>query len=55
VPEAPLQDSGLGLAPAGEGWFIVNARDAWWGTTEGFGFACMFERWDAPFRRSAPG
>lgn len=28
---------------------MVNARDAWWGTAEGFGFTCMFERWDAPF------
>lgn len=28
VPEAPLEDAGSGLAPAGEGWFVVNARDA---------------------------
>jgi uncharacterized cupin superfamily protein len=49
VPEAQLQDTGGGLAPAGEGWFVVNARDAWWGTNEGLGFACMFEKWDAPF------
>lgn len=50
MPETELQDTGGGLAPAGEGWFVVNARDAWWGTNEGSGsFACMFERWDAPF------
>ena len=28
MPEAPLEDSGSGLAPAGDGWFVVNVRDA---------------------------
>lgn len=28
MPEAQLEDSGSGLAPAGEGWFVVNVRDA---------------------------
>jgi len=49
MPEAPLEEVPTGLAPAGDGWFVVNARDAWWGTVEGLGFSCMFERWDAPF------
>lgn len=30
IPEAPLEPAGEGLAPAGEGWFILNARDARW-------------------------
>ena len=34
MPEAPLEDSGSGLAPAGDGWFIVNVRDAEWLTSE---------------------
>ncbi len=34
MPEAPLEDSGSGLAPAGEGWFVVNVRDAEWLTSE---------------------
>jgi uncharacterized cupin superfamily protein len=34
VPEAQLDDSGSGLAPASDGWFVVNARDAQWLTSE---------------------
>jgi uncharacterized cupin superfamily protein len=34
VPEARLEDSGSGLAPAGDGWFVVNVRDAKWLTSE---------------------
>ena len=30
VPEAPLHRTEAGLAPAGEGWFVVNAREARW-------------------------
>jgi hypothetical protein len=30
LPEAPLDDVGFGLAPARDGWFVVNARDAVW-------------------------
>jgi hypothetical protein len=30
VPEAPLERTEHGLAPAGEGWFVLNARDAQW-------------------------
>ena len=34
MDEAPLEDSGSGLAPAAEGWFVVNVRDAEWLTSE---------------------
>jgi uncharacterized cupin superfamily protein len=30
VPEAPLEPAGNGLAPVGEGWFVLNAADARW-------------------------
>jgi uncharacterized cupin superfamily protein len=30
VPEAELRDSGAGLAPVSDGWFVMNARDARW-------------------------
>jgi uncharacterized cupin superfamily protein len=42
VSEAELQGTGDGLAPVGEGWFVVNARDARW--LEGaFGAYTRFE------------
>jgi uncharacterized cupin superfamily protein len=48
VPEAPLEDSGSGLSPAGDGWFVVNVRDAAWLTSESdekqpSGSECSFE------------
>jgi len=50
VPEARLDDSGSGLAPAGDGWFVVNVRDAEWWTSEtaevgprSSGSECAFE------------
>ena len=48
MPEAPLEDSGSGLAPASDGWFVVNARDAQWLTSEKggkkpSGSECAFE------------
>jgi uncharacterized cupin superfamily protein len=54
VPEAPLTDSGSGLAPAGEGWFVVNVRDARWSTAENSehkppGSDCRFESRELPF------
>jgi uncharacterized cupin superfamily protein len=30
VQEAQLRDDGVGLVPASEGWFVMNARDARW-------------------------
>jgi uncharacterized cupin superfamily protein len=42
MPEAPLIPAGEGLAPAGEGWFVLNAREARW--LEGhFGAYTRFE------------
>ena len=48
MPEAPLTDAGSGLAPAGDGWFVVNVRDAQWQTAENGeqkppGSDCRFE------------
>jgi uncharacterized cupin superfamily protein len=43
VPEARLEESGSGLSPAGEGWFVVNVRDATWVTSQPFGSTCPFE------------
>ena len=43
MPEAQLEDSGSGLAPATEGWFVVNVRDAEWWFTDTRYAACNFE------------
>jgi quercetin dioxygenase-like cupin family protein len=43
VPEARLEDSGSGLTPVGEGWFVVNARDAEWWFADSRGARCAFE------------
>jgi uncharacterized cupin superfamily protein len=43
VAEACLEESSAGLAPATDGWFVVNVRDAAWETNEAFGAACFFE------------
>ena len=48
MPEAPLQESGSGLAPTGPGWFVLNVGEAMWLTTEGgekkrSGSECAFE------------
>ena len=55
MPEADLEDSGSGLAPASEGWFVVNVRDAQWLTSESgekqpSGSECPFESRDYWFR-----
>jgi uncharacterized cupin superfamily protein len=49
VPEARLEDSGSGLEPASEGWFVVNIRDVEWWTTKTFGSGCVFESEEVPF------
>jgi uncharacterized cupin superfamily protein len=49
MPEAQLQDSGSGLAPAEDGWFVVNAGDAEWWTSKSFGSGCVFESEQAEF------
>jgi uncharacterized cupin superfamily protein len=42
VPEAQLRATEAGLAPDGEGWFVVNAREARWWENELGGY-CPFE------------
>jgi uncharacterized cupin superfamily protein len=49
VPEARLEDSGSGLAPAGDGWFVVNVRDAEWWTSKTFGSGVVFESEESEF------
>jgi uncharacterized cupin superfamily protein len=49
VPEARLEDSGSGRAPAGDGWFVVNVRDAEWWTSQPFGSGCAFESGEFSF------
>jgi len=51
VPEAQLKPAEGGLEPAGEGWFVLNARDAKW--LDGhFGAYTRFEaRPDGRFRQ----
>jgi uncharacterized cupin superfamily protein len=49
MPEAKLEQTGGGLAPAGEGWFVVNVRDAPWETAAPFGAGCGFESRAAQF------
>jgi uncharacterized cupin superfamily protein len=49
VAEARLEDAGSGLAPASEGWFVVNVRDAEWWVSKTFGSGCGFETGDYPF------
>jgi uncharacterized cupin superfamily protein len=49
MPEAQLEDSGAGAAPRGEGWFVVNLREAEWATHETFGAGCVFESRAASF------
>lgn len=41
--QADLVDVGSGLAPASDGWFVVNARAAAWVENETFGARCVFE------------
>ena len=43
VPEAPTQHLPGGSKPAGEGWFILNAREAEWVHNERFGAGVTFE------------
>jgi uncharacterized cupin superfamily protein len=43
VPEAPLERSDSGLVPAGEGWFVLNAKNARWRHREGRGERVPFE------------
>jgi uncharacterized cupin superfamily protein len=43
VPEAELKQTEAGLVPAGEGWYVLNAREAAWHGNDEFGRWCHFE------------
>ena len=43
VPEAPMETRPDGKKPAGEGWFVVNAREGAWLHNEKFGSGVTFE------------
>jgi mannose-6-phosphate isomerase-like protein (cupin superfamily) len=49
VPEARLERTEHGLAPQGEGWYVLNMRDAEWRHVDGRGAVCVvaddFEGW----------
>ena len=52
--EAPLVETGAGLVPQGEGWFVLNVRDAAWLRHDVFGARCTFEA-DGRVVQEAPG
>jgi uncharacterized cupin superfamily protein len=41
VPESKLEKTEHGLAPKGEGWFVLNMRDAVWRHADGRGAVCV--------------
>ena len=43
VPESQLERTEHGLVQNGEGWFVLNAREARWRPSEGRGAYCTFE------------
>ncbi len=49
VPESKLKQTEHGLVPEGEGWFVLNMRDAEWRHADGRGAVCVvaddFEGW----------
>jgi uncharacterized cupin superfamily protein len=49
VPESKLETTEHGLAPKGEGWYVLNMRDAEWRHAAGRGAVCVvsddFEGW----------
>jgi uncharacterized cupin superfamily protein len=49
--ETPLTQTEHGLAPAGAGWFVLNAREAAWVSNEQLGEGCLFESEDAPLEQ----
>jgi len=49
VEEARLEETDGGLAPATEGWFVVNVRDGRWMTNDVLGAAFIVEGDDAGF------
>ena len=43
VPEAYIRRGEDGLVPEGDGWYVLNARDARWREREGLGRWCFLE------------
>ena len=43
VPEAPLEQTDAGFVASGEGWFVLNAREARWRHAEGRGDGLSFQ------------
>jgi uncharacterized cupin superfamily protein len=43
VPEAPLKQTDVGLVRGGDGWFVLNAREAGWYRREGRGQVMRFD------------
>ena len=43
VPESELVSTENGLVPKGQGWFVLNAREAQWWVRPGRGSLCEFE------------
>ena len=41
VPESKLEQTDHGLVPKGEGWFVLNLRDAVWRHADGRGAVCL--------------
>lgn len=54
VPEAPFEDTRNGMRVAGEGWFVVNARDLRWFESE-LGLYTMFDSEAARFEQVGVG
>jgi uncharacterized cupin superfamily protein len=46
VPEAKLEDKGVGLVPVSQGWFVLNVRDARWFDKPGQGNSCSLTGYD---------
>jgi uncharacterized cupin superfamily protein len=51
VPEAPLEDTDVGRVPAGEGWFVLNAKEARWRDSGPLGKLTFFEGDKAGFQQ----
>jgi uncharacterized cupin superfamily protein len=49
LAEAQFERTEGGLVPQGDGWFVVNARDARWFHSDDLGEYCGFESRDARF------
>ena len=53
IPEAPLIFGGRGLEPEGDGWFVLNAREARWQEGDFGAFMALYTL--SPFVLSGPG